>query len=296
MFFKKEKPKKGLVIIEKEAGIARLTLNQPEAFNALSEEMLKELDVGVEEAISDSFIRAAIITGAGRAFCAGVDLKVIIGFDIERIMEFVEFGKRILRKIENSDKPFVGAINGIAISGGNELALACHGRVACEDARFGQPELALGIIPFWGGTQRLPRLIGRGAAKKLVITGHVIPAQEAHRIGLVDKVVKTKELAKEAAEKANSLRISGLEGIKQRKFASRVESESWKAYDSKDEAGKAPVALREALSVIDKGSETDLDSGLHYETEAARRCFLTQDYQEGIKAFMERRAPKYVGA
>jgi len=296
MFFKREKPKKGLVILEKEAGLARLTLNRPEALNSLNEEMVKELDAAVEEAIRDSFIGAAIIMGTGRAFCAGVDLLVMASFDIGRIMEFVEFGKRILGKIEHSDKPFVAAINGLAIGGGNELAVACHGRVASDDLRLGQPELRLGMIPFWGSTQRLPRLVGPEATRKLVINCDIITAKEAYGIGLVDKVVQAKELAKEAANMANNLKSSGLEDIKQRKFASRVETEFWKAFESKDESDKAPVALREALSVINKSSETDLDSGLLYETKAARRCFSTQDYQEAIKAFIEKRRPKFVGA
>ena len=217
-------------------------------------------------------------------------------FDVARIMKFVEFGKRVFMKIEHSDKPFVAAINGSAIGGGNELAVACHGRIASEDALLGQPELALGMIPFWGGTQRLPRLIGRGAAKKLIISCQVMTAKEAHGIGLVDKVVKDEELAKEAAAMANSLKSSRMEDIRHRKFARPMEAEPGKAFELEDKSGKPPIALREALSVIDKGSETNLDSGLQYETEAARRCFATQDFKEGITAFMKKRMPKFVGA
>lgn len=293
---REDRSNKGVIVIGKEAGIALLTINRPDSLNALNEELLKELDTAIDEVISDPSIRATVLTGAGRrAFCAGVDMQIVTSSAVNRIMEFVEFGNGILRKIEHSDKPFVAAINGVAVGGGNQLALACHGRVASEDAWLGQPELLVGIIPFWGGTQRLPRLIGTGAAKRLIITGDIIPAQLAKGIRLVDQVVGSGKLLKQAVDMAHSLLSSGLEDIKRRKFASRVESELSSAYDLEDEAGRAPLALREVLSLIDKGGEMDLDSGLHYESEAARRCFSSQDFREGIRASMEKREPHFVG-
>jgi enoyl-CoA hydratase len=289
-------PNKGLIVIGKEAGIALLTINRPDSLNALNEEVLKELDAAIDEVISDPSVRATVITGARRrAFCAGIDMQAVTSFAVNKIMEFVEFGNGMLRKIEHSDKPFVAAINGFAVGGGNQLALACHGRVASGNACFGQPELRVGIIPFLGGTQRLPRLIGTGAAKTLIVTGDIIPARLAEGIGLVDQVVRSGKLLKEAVDMAHSLWRSGLQDIKRRKFASRVGPELSRAYDSKYEAGRAPLALREVLSLIDKGSEMDLDSGLRYESEAARRCFSSQDFREGIRASMERREPHFVG-
>jgi len=287
---------KGLILIGKEAGIALLTINRPNSLNALNEEVLKELDTAIDEVISDPSIRAAVITGARRrAFCAGVDTQIVTSFAVNKIMEFVELGNGILKKIEHSDKPFVAAINGFAAGGGNQLALACHGRVASDNACFGQPELRVGIIPFLGGTQRLPRLIGTGAAKTLIITGDIIPAQLAEGIGLVDQVVRSGKLLREAVDRAHSLSSSGLQDIKRLKFASRVEHElSW-AYDPNYEAGRAPLALREVLSLVDKSTEMDLDSGLRYESEAARRCFSSKDFREGITASMERREPHFVG-
>jgi enoyl-CoA hydratase len=287
---------KGLILIRKEAGIALLTINRPNSLNALNEEVLKELDTAIDEVISDPSIRAAVITGAKRrAFCAGVDTEIVTSFAANKIMEFVEFGNGILRKIEHSDKPFVAAINGFAVGGGNQVALACHGRVASNNACFGQPELRVGIIPFLGGTQRLPRLIGAGAAKTLIITGDIIPARLAEGIGLVDRVVRSGKLLKEAVDMAHSLCDSGLQDIKRLKFASRVEPEFSRAYDTHYEAGRAPLALREILSLVDKATEMDLDSGLRYESEAARRCFSSKDFREGITASMERREPNFVG-
>jgi enoyl-CoA hydratase len=287
---------KNLILIGKEADIALLTLNRPNFLNALNEEILKELDTAIDGLISDPSIRAAVITGAKRrAFCAGVDTQIVTSFDANKIMEFVEFGNGVLRKIEHSDKPFVAAINGFAVGGGNQLALACHGRVASNNAHLGQPELRVGILPFLGGTQRLPRLIGTGAAKTLIINSDIIPAQLAKGMGLVDQVVRPGKLLKEAVDMAHSLSSSGLQDIKRLKFASRIESELSRGYDPAYEPGGAPLALSEALSLIDKATEIDLDLGLRYEAEAARRCFHSKDFREGITASMERREPHFVG-
>jgi enoyl-CoA hydratase len=256
------------IILEKKEGIAKVIINRPEARNALNIEMRKELLQAIEDVKNDNTVTVVILTGAGeKAFVAGAD---IADFGRMSSLEMLEFcytlgGQKLMREVEDLDKPVIAAVNGFALGGGCELAMACDIRIASENARFGQTEINIGIIPGGGGTQRLPRLIGMGRAKEMVYTGGIIDAKEAERIGLVNRVVPPDKLEETVMELARKI------------------------------ASKSLLILKYAKRAMNRGMKTDLDSGLAYETQIVSLCFATEDKKEGIKAFLEKRKPEFTG-
>jgi len=253
------------IIYEKEDGFAIITLNRPQRKNAINLELMKELLNALSEIKEDEEIRTAIITGAGDAFAAGADITMFDALTSPVKAWELSQGRNPIHEIERINKPFIAAINGLALGGGCELALACDLRIASEKAIFGQPEINLGLLPGAGGTQRLPRLVGLTKAKELLFTGDTISAEEAYRIGLVNRVVKEENLMEEAKKLAKKL------------------------------ASKPPIALRVIKSVINRGINTDIESGLKYEVDGFAILFSTKDREEGIKAFLEKRKPQFKG-
>jgi enoyl-CoA hydratase len=247
-------------------GVAWITVNRPDKLNALNDQVVAELAHAAERVALEATIKGAILTGAGpKAFVAGADIGELAQqgpFDgKERALR----GQAMLRRLETCGKPVIAAVNGYALGGGCELAMACHLRVASETAHFGQPEVKLGIAPGYGGTQRLPRLVGKGHALRLILTGELIDAREAWRIGLVHQVVAPSELLG-AAEQL-------LRGI----------------------LAMAPLAVRLALEAVDQGPEMTLEEGLLLEANHFGLLAGTKDMQEGLRAFLEKRPPKFEG-
>jgi len=246
--------------------IATITINRPKSLNALNRATMQELSDGLEEIAGRKDVGAVLLTGAGeKAFVAGADVSEMQGFSPLQVLEFSRLGHGVLGKIERIPQPVIGVINGFALGGGCELAMACDILVASDNAKFAQPEVNLGIIPGWGGTQRLPRLVGRNVAKEIVLTGEIISAQRAYEIGLVNRVVPQSGLMETAREIARKL----LE--------------------------KAPVALSIAKSVMNRGIDLDLESACALEANAFAVMFSTEDGAEGITAFLEKRKPKFQG-
>lgn len=254
------------IIYDKSEGIAQITLNRPEALNAWSKELAKEFLTALENAGSDSEVKVVVITGAGeRAFSAGADIKAMVGMDAIKARDLSRMGYKVCNAIENTEKPVIAAINGYALGGGMEVSMACDFRIASEKARMGQTEINIGLIPGWGGTQRLTRLVGKAKAKELVFTGKIIDAKTAYQWGLVNKVVPPEELKAAVREFALEL------------------------------AGKAPVALRLAKTLIDKGTDIDLETALALEKEGFGVVGSSEDLQEGVSAFTEKRKPLWKG-
>ena len=253
------------IILDKKDGVAKVTINRPKALNALNLEILSELSRAVKDIREDVEVRGVIITGAGRAFVAGADVSMMVGNSPLEARKVVEMGQRTFMEIENLKKPTIAAINGFALGGGLELALACDLRIASENAKMGLPEVGLGIMPGWGGTQRLPRIVGTGLAKEIILTGDHIDAERAKRIGLVNKVVASDDLDEAAIEMLGRIMSRG------------------------------PVAIGAAISAINMSLNVDLDSGLAYEQSMFSLCFSTDDSKEGISAFLEKRKPKFRG-
>ncbi|MHB1414231.1 MAG: enoyl-CoA hydratase/isomerase family protein [Chloroflexota bacterium] len=255
------------ITYEKEGRLGIVTFNRPEVRNALSWAMVAELEQAVDEAEADDEVGALILTGAGeRAFMAGADLNEMAARNlISELGPAYRQRRRLTDRLENMYKPTIAAVNGYAVGGGCELALACTLRIAAETAKFGQPEINLGIIPGLGGTQRLARLVGKGRAMELVLTGDLIDAHEAYRIGLVNKVVPAGELMAAAKELGNKL------------------------------ASKPPIAMRAAKDAINLGLGTDLRSALELEARLFAICAGTQDKAEGVAAFWEKRPPHWQG-
>jgi len=257
------------VTVEKLDDVARITINRPDQLNAISRRTLQEMERALRELRKDRNIRAVILTGAGeKAFCAGADLKGGIftpETDSVKGARLARMGQEFTEMIERYEKPIIAAVNGLALGGGLEVAMACDLIVASENAQFGQPEINLGLIPGWGGTQRLPRLIGRNRAKGLILTGDRLTAKEAEHIGMVNKVVALSQLQETALELARKL------------------------------ASKSPIMLRLAKQAINRGFDQDLESGLAEEVKAFRVCFTTQDFREGLTAFLEKRQPHFKG-
>ena len=251
------------IIFEKKNGIGYVTVNRPEALNALNDSVIEELDSVFRAIDRDDEVRVVIITGAGRAFVAGADIAQMSRLDGSEGRVMSMRGQKVMEFIEFMDKPVIAAVNGFALGGGNELSMACDIRIASETAKFGQPEVNLGIIPGYGGTQRLPRLVGKGMAKKLIYSAEMIDAEEAYRIGLVDEVVSAEELM-EAAEKLAKTIMS-----------------------------KAPIAIKMAKVAINNGMNTDLKTGVQFEAEAYASTFVSEDRVEGMKAFLEKRPAKF---
>jgi enoyl-CoA hydratase len=251
------------ILYKVEENIAFITLNRPKALNALNTETLDELYWAVFRAGKEKEVKAVIITGEGRAFVAGADIGEMKALTIQQGRDMTILGQNVLTSIENLDKPVIAAVNGFALGGGCELAMACDIRVASDKAKFGQPEVNLGIIPGYGGTQRLPRLVGKGTAKYLIFTGEMISAEEAFRIGLVDKLVPAEELMKAAVSIAKTIMF------------------------------KAPIAIKMAKHAINNGLNVDLRSGISYEAEAYTTSFGTEDRIEGMSAFLEKRPAEF---
>jgi len=252
------------LLYEKNNRIGLITINRPKALNALNSEVYSELGHIIDEFSRDSEVRVVIITGSGeKAFVAGTDIIEMKEMSTPRARSFAREGGRTIDKIAALEKPVIAAINGFALGGGCELAMACDLRIASENSRFGQPEINLGIIPGSGGTQRLARLVGPAKAKELVFIGEMISAKEALEIGLVNKVVPASLIMDEA-----------------RKMAEKM-------------VGKGAVALAQAKSAINRGLNVDLATGLAYEIECFAHCFATEDQKEGFSAFLEKRKPKF---
>jgi enoyl-CoA hydratase len=247
--------------LEKRAPLALVSLDRPKVLNALNAETMAELDSAFADLAGDSAIRVVLLSGAGgRAFAAGADIRELAALSAEEGRAFALRGQAVFRRIETLGKPVIACIQGFALGGGCELALACSLRLAADDARMGQPEVKLGVIPGYGGSQRLPRLVGRGAGLKLLLSGSIIDAQEALRIGLVDEVVPTAELMNRAEALAKEI------------------------------AANAPIALAEVLKVVDEGLDMTLEQALRLEAERFGHLCGTSDKAEGTRAFLEKRA------
>jgi len=254
------------VLYEKKGAISYVTLNRPRVLNALNGKTWEDLRTAFEEARDDGEVRGVILTGAGdKAFIAGADISELARLSAVEGEESSSNGQAVLNLVENLGKPVIAAINGFALGGGCETAMACTIRIASETAKFGQPEVKLGVLPGAGGTQRLPRLVGKGRALQLILTGEIINAQEAWRIGLVNEVVPAADL------------ISRAETILKQIFAN------------------APVAIRHSLEAVNKGLETSLNEGLALEASFFGLCAGTEDKKEGTSAFLEKRAAKFQG-
>ena len=249
-----------------EDSVTILTIDHPPA-NALSHKVMEELDKAVHEFEADAAARVLVITGAGNfAFVAGADIRELIKIDsASKAEELALHGQKILSKIENLSKPVIAAINAVCLGGGNELAMACHLRIASDRARFGQPEINLGIIPGFGGTQRLARICGVAKAIELNITGDLIPASEALRIGLVNRVVRDEELMKEAVGMAKRI------------------------------ASKGAKAVSLILDAVRKGIGMPVNDGLALEAKLFGKICETRDMREGLTAFIEKRQPQFTG-
>ncbi len=253
------------VRLEIKDGIATITMNRPEAMNALNGKVLRELKEAIAQVRDDPAVRVVIITGEGPAFVAGADIRAMMNKNLIEIREFTQFGQRVLKDIEELEKPVIAAINGFALGGGLELALACDIRLASTEARMGFPEVGLGIFPGLGGTQRTTRLIGKGRACELIFTGDQIGAEEAARIGLINRAVDPRRLMAEV-----------------QRLAKRI-------------ARQGPVAVGRAKLAINQALQTGLDAGLDFELEAVTLTFGTEDQEEGMTAFLERRRPEFKG-
>lgn len=254
------------ILYEKKGAIAYVTLNRPKVMNALSHTTWQDLEAAFEDARDDDAVRGVILTGAGdKAFIAGADISELAHVTAVEAEQSSAYGQKVLSLIENLGKPVVAAINGFALGGGCETAMACTIRLAVENAKFGQPEVKLGVIPGGGGTQRMPRLVGKGRALQLILTGEMISAQEAYRIGLVNEVVASADLVPRA------------EAILKQIFAN------------------APLAVKYSLESVNNGLETTLAEGLALEASLFGLCGGTDDKKEGTSAFLEKRNPHFQG-
>lgn len=255
------------LLIDREDNVAVLTINRPEKYNALNDEVVAEISSAMDELGADDEVRAIVITGAGdKAFISGADVGMLRDLETSRdAVANSRRGQAMTLKVENLAKPVIAAINGFALGGGLELAMACDIRLASDTARLGQPEVGLGLNPGYGGTQRLPRLVGKGMAKLLILTGDMIEAHEALRIGLVEKVVPQAELVDEAKALATKL------------------------------ATMPPLTLAACKGAINLGLEVDLERGLSIESLEFGVLSTTEDYQEGTSAFLEKRKPVFKG-
>lgn len=254
------------IVYEKTEGVATITLNRPEALNAFSKEVVEEVLHALEDAKTDENIRVVVLTGAGeKAFSSGADIKAMAGMTVLKARELSLMGEKLCLSFENFEKPVIAAINGYALGGGLEVAMACDLRIASETARMGQTEINIGFIPGWGGTQRLTRLIGRTKAKELVFTGKMIDAKTAEQLGILNMIVPPDKFRESV-----------------RQFA-------------QDLASKAPLAVRVAKALINKGADISLDSALALEREGFCVVASSEDLKEGVSAFTEKRKPVFRG-
>jgi enoyl-CoA hydratase/carnithine racemase len=254
------------VLYEKKGSVAYITVNRPKVLNALNTPTWSDLRMAFEDARNDAAIRGVILTGAGdKAFIAGADISELALVAAFEAQQTSRFGQGVLDLIENLGKPVIAAVNGFALGGGCETAMACTIRIAVESAKFGQPEVMLGLVPGGGGTQRLPRLVGKGRALQLILSGEMIGAQEAWRIGLVNEIVPAADLITRAEAILNKI------------------------------TANAPLAVRFALEAANKGMETSQSEGLLLEAAYFGLCAATEDKKEGTTAFLEKRAPRFRG-
>ena len=247
------------VTLEHRGPVGLITMNRPEALNALNDQVLRDLDAVLDQVEADDSILVAVITGAGRSFVAGADIGQMSTLTAAEAKAFGVLGNRVFLKLENLTKPTIAAVNGFALGGGCELSMACDIRVASEKAKFGQPEVGLGITPGFGGTQRMPRICGTAHAMELILTADTINAQQALEIGLVSKVVAPDALMDTALELANKI------------------------------ASKAQVAIRAAKQAVRYGIQCDISTAATYEALAFATCFGTEDQKDAMKAFVEKK-------
>lgn len=253
------------ITLDRDGQIGILKINRPKAFNALNSDVLEELNKAVDEIAADEDVQVLIVSGEGKAFVAGADITQMKDLNSETGRRFGNLGQNVFRKIEKLEKPTIAAVNGFALGGGCELAMCCDIRIASEKAKFGQPEVGLGIIPGFSGTQRLSRLVGIAKAKELILTADTINARESEQIGLVNKTVSAEELMEEAKKMANKI------------------------------LKNAPLAVKYANMAIKKGAETDIETGIGIEADLFGMCFATKDQKEGMTAFVEKRKPEFKG-
>ena len=248
-----------------ENGICIITINRPDKLNALNKQVFTELEQAIEEVQTNTAIRSAIITGAGpKAFVAGADIAEFSAYTRQEAIRLSRRGQQIFSKIEHSTKPIIAAVNGFALGGGCELAMACHFRIASENARFGQPEVNLGVIPGYGGTQRLTSIVGTGKSMEMNLTGNPISAAEALEYRLVNYVVPANELMQKCIDILNTINA------------------------------KAPIAIAKIITCINISKDPEVN-GYNAEANAFGECFATNDMQEGINAFFEKRKPQFSG-
>jgi enoyl-CoA hydratase len=246
-----------------DSGIATITINRPDKLNALNAGTIAELGAAIGELRSRDDVSGVILTGAGRAFVAGADISELTGTNAVTAKELARRGQEVFRRFETSPKPVIAAVNGFALGGGCELAMACHIRIASEQAKFGQPEVKLGTAPGYGGTQRLPRLVGKGRALQLLLTGETIDAAEAFRIGLVNAVVSTNDLIPTAMGMMRQIIANG------------------------------PLAIAACIELVNDGLDMSLDEALAREAAQFGRLAATDDMREGTSAFLAKRPPEF---
>ena len=246
--------------------IATITINRPDKLNALNDRVIEELGLAIDAARNDADVGGVILTGAGRAFVAGADISQLEKHGAVATKALAQRGQNVFRRFETSPKPTIAAVNGFALGGGCELAMACHIRIASEAAKFGQPEVKLGLTPGYGGTQRLPRLIGKGRALQLLLTAEMIDAQEAYRIGLVNKVVAADQLIPTATAMMQTMLANG------------------------------PLAIAQCIEAVNAGYDLPLEEAMTIEANAFGLLAATDDKREGTRAFLEKRAPSFKGA